>query len=128
MVRGDHISRPPGINNNISFLTLSFVDDTTVMAKLLASFRTAPSGWFTTTDCCQWKNINCRSNRATSINLVSYQTHHSFSKATLSLDLSLPLPISVLSKVSTLTTRTTLPFLQVSSKDTQTNLNLEPKP
>ncbi|KAM3696220.1 hypothetical protein ACJW31_06G021800 [Castanea mollissima] len=55
-----------------SFLTLSYADDAAAMAKLLASFDTAPSGWSTTTDCCKWKNVNCDgSNRVTSINLAS---------------------------------------------------------
>ncbi|KAF3953547.1 hypothetical protein CMV_021023 [Castanea mollissima] len=55
-----------------SFLTLSYADDAAAMAKLLASFDTAPSGWSATTDCCKWKNVNCDgSNRVTSINLAS---------------------------------------------------------
>ena len=55
-----------------SFLTLSSADDSAAMAKLLASFDTAPSGWSATTDCCKWKNVNCDgSNRVTSINLAS---------------------------------------------------------
>nr|XP_023923589.1 receptor-like kinase TMK4 [Quercus suber] len=42
------------------------------MAKLLASFVPAPSGWSATTDYCKWKNVNCDgSNRVTSINLTS---------------------------------------------------------
>ena len=54
------------------FLTLSYADDSAAMAKLLASFGTAPSGWSSTTDCCKWKNVNCDgSNRVTSINLTS---------------------------------------------------------
>ncbi|KAK7817975.1 receptor-like kinase tmk4 [Quercus suber] len=55
-----------------SFLTLSSADDSAAMAKLLASFGTAPSGWSATTDCCKWKNVNCDgSNRVTSISLAS---------------------------------------------------------
>ncbi|KAF3954285.1 hypothetical protein CMV_020350 [Castanea mollissima] len=55
-----------------SFLTLSSADDAAVMTKLLGSFGTAPSGWSTTTGCCQWKNVSCDgSNRVTSINLVN---------------------------------------------------------
>ena len=55
-----------------SFLTLSYADDAAAMAKLLASFDTAPSGWSATTDCCKWKNVNCDgSNRVTSINIAS---------------------------------------------------------
>ncbi|KAL4643900.1 hypothetical protein ACB092_02G124700 [Castanea dentata] len=55
-----------------SFLTLSSANDSAAMAKLLASFVPAPSGWSATTDCCKWKNVNCDgSNRVTSINLAS---------------------------------------------------------
>ena len=55
-----------------SFLTLSSADDAAVMAKLLASFGTAPSGWSNTTDYCGWKDVICdRSNRVTIITLVS---------------------------------------------------------
>ena len=55
-----------------SFLTLSYADDVATMAKLVASFVTAPSGWSTTTDYCKWKNVDCdRSNRVTSIDLAS---------------------------------------------------------
>ncbi|KAK7841503.1 receptor-like kinase tmk4 [Quercus suber] len=55
-----------------SFLTLSYADDSAAMAKLLASFVPAPSGWSATTDYCKWKNVNCDgSNRVTSINLTS---------------------------------------------------------
>ncbi|KAM4092231.1 hypothetical protein ACB094_06G022900 [Castanea mollissima] len=55
-----------------SFLTLSYADDAAAMAKLLASFDTAPSGWSATTDCCKWKSVNCDgSNRVISINLAS---------------------------------------------------------
>ena len=55
-----------------SFLTLSSADDAAVMAKLLASFGTAPSGWSNTTDYCEWKNVICdSSNCVTNITLVS---------------------------------------------------------
>uniref|UniRef100_A0A7N2R8J3 non-specific serine/threonine protein kinase n=1 Tax=Quercus lobata TaxID=97700 RepID=A0A7N2R8J3_QUELO len=55
-----------------SFLTLSYADDSAVMAKLLTSFDTAPSGWSATTDYCMWKNVNCDgSNRVTFIDLAS---------------------------------------------------------
>ena len=65
------------------------------MAKLLASFRTAPSSWSTTTDCCKWKNVNCDgSNRVTSINLVSQ-----------SLIRTLPSNLDALTKLTTLSPR-----------------------
>ena len=56
-----------------SFLTLSYADDVAVMAKLLASFDTAPSSWSATIDCCEWDYIRCdKSNRVTIIYLASH--------------------------------------------------------
>ena len=56
-----------------SFLTLSYADDVAVMAKLLASFDTAPSNWSATIDCCEWDYIRCdKSNRVTIIYLASH--------------------------------------------------------
>ncbi|KAK9996607.1 hypothetical protein SO802_021293 [Lithocarpus litseifolius] len=54
-----------------SFLTLSSADDATVMAKLLASFSTAPSGWSNSTDYCKWTNVTCDGSLVTEIQLVS---------------------------------------------------------
>ena len=54
-----------------SFLTLSSADDAAVMAKLLASFSTAPSGWSNSTDYCKWKNVTCKGSSVTEIRLIS---------------------------------------------------------
>ncbi|XP_075671414.1 receptor-like kinase TMK4 isoform X2 [Castanea sativa] len=54
-----------------SFLTLSSADDATVMAKLLASFSTAPSGWSNSTDYCNWTNVVCDRGRVTEIELIA---------------------------------------------------------
>ncbi|XP_030949321.1 receptor-like kinase TMK4 [Quercus lobata] len=41
------------------------------MAKLLASFSTAPSGWSNSTDYCNWTNVVCDRGRVTDIELIS---------------------------------------------------------
>ncbi len=47
-------------------------DDAAVMSKLLAALSPTPWGWSNTTNCCNWKNVNCDSTfRVTSINLAS---------------------------------------------------------
>ena len=86
------------------------------MANLVASFVTGPSGWSTTTDYCKWKNVDCDgSNCVTSIDLASQSltgilssdldtltqlTTLSLQGNSLSLDLSPPLPTSLLFKNS----------------------------
>ena len=55
----------------LSFLTLSSADDTAVMAKLLASFSTAPSGWSNSIDYCKWTNVSCDGSHVTEIKLIS---------------------------------------------------------
>ena len=54
-----------------SFLTLSSANDAAVMAKLLASFSTAPSGWTNSTDYCNWTYVVCDRGRVTDIELIS---------------------------------------------------------
>ena len=54
-----------------SFQPLSSADDAAVMAKLLASFSTAPSGWSNSTDYCNWTYVVCDRGRVTDIELIS---------------------------------------------------------
>ncbi|KAF3456656.1 hypothetical protein FNV43_RR01310 [Rhamnella rubrinervis] len=52
--------------------TTTIADDASVMSKFLAAISPTPSGWSSTKDYCQWKNVNCDSSkRVTSISLAS---------------------------------------------------------
>ncbi|XP_019180023.1 PREDICTED: receptor-like kinase TMK4 [Ipomoea nil] len=60
---------------SLSFLSLSFSDDATVMSKLFAGISQPPSGWSISKDHCTWKNVQCDKSTGSVVSInLDYQS------------------------------------------------------